>query len=232
MNKLFFVFLFYGLTFPLSLKAHLAIVDVQQGYTEVRVNPSENSSLLTLLQNNTAVLIDGIYLEEYSDTDWLKIYFAGDPYCLECSPDLTMHQSGFVRTSHLVDIESLKQSDTTIFKMIYTIRLFDVSTKTIQYFDSTASTIASINGKAYFGADCGLPNTEIVQAIAVLKHEEFSIPMTLLWSILNAGSNFRYFCKDDSYFALQDIGDGACVTSLVWVFDEKGLKQRMLGWSY
>lgn len=56
--------------------------------------------------------------------------------------------------------------------------------------------------------------------------------MDLIWSILHAGNNFQYHKNTDTYFVLQSAGDGACYTDIVWVFDENGLKQRLMGWSF
>ena len=221
-----------GIFFSLPAQAQMAIVNSRDGYANVRSAPSPEAKIITPLPNNTAVLIDEIYADGLPDARWRKVYFGEDPYCTDCEPGLSKHVAGFIHQSQLKRIEELKTADTIIFYMKYTTASFNPSGKKIIYTDSSSSFIQSVNGQPYFGTDCGTPKTEIVKADAVVKDRVFSIPLDFIWNILHARNNFRYFQNGDTYFALQNTGDGACTTDVVWVFDKNGLKQRMLGWSY
>jgi len=213
-------------------KADLVIVASADGYANVRSQPVLDGEIITPLQNNTALLIDGVYADEHPDTKWHKVYYGRDPYCMDCTPDLSEgYETGFIHQSQLKKISSLTQADSTVFHMHYTVSTFNPSGKDIRYSED-AATIERINGKSYFGADCGIPQTEITQATAWVVDRQFDIPMDFFWGILHAGNNFQYYKHQDNFFALQRLGDGACFTDIVWVFDSGGLKQRILGASY
>jgi len=180
---------------------------------------------------NTVVLIDGVFLASDPDSKWRKVYFTTDPYCFGCSTDRAdTYRSGYIHLSQLKNVEDLKQVESSVFRMNFKVQEFNAAGKRIEYGED--STITSINGHAYFGTDCGMPLTEITKVSTTLGGKTFTLPLEVVWSIVHAQNNFRYFSNGSNYFALQRIGDGACSTDAVWRFDGSGLKQRLLGWSY
>lgn len=218
--------------FANSSYAQMAIVQSTDGYSNLRSAGSTNAKIISPLQNNIVVLVDELYAEEHPNDKWLKVYVGSDPYCLNCSSDLSKHKTGFIHESQLRFIKDLKKAASSDIKMSYTISPFKATGKQIKYADNEKTVIASINGKSYFGADCGIPKTEIQKVEATVKGKKFNVPLDYIWSIINAQNNFKYFQNGNNFFAIQSLGDGACYSEVVWVFDAKGLKQRMLGWSY
>lgn len=209
----------------------MAVVVSSDGYANVRVGPSLASDTLTTLVANTVVLIDGVFLDSAPDGKWRKVYFSQDQYCFGCSPDRQeTYQSGYVHLSQLKNVADLKQVESSVFSMSFNVQEFKAAGKRIEYGED--STIISINGHAYFGMDCGMPQTETIKVSAILGDKKFTLPLEFVWSIVHAQNNFRYFSNGSNYFALQRIGDGACSTEAVWRFDRSGLKQRLIGWSY
>lgn len=221
-----------GVLLPYTLFAQMAVISNENGYATIRVNPSLSAEIISPLQNNTVVLIDGIYKDEHTKTEWQKVYFGADPYCLRCTPDFSEgYISGFIHSSDLKNIKELKLVDSDIIKMEYIIKPFTNKNKEIVYLDGS-NAIKYINLSAYFGSDCGTPKTEITEINATVKDRVFSIPLDFVWNIIHAQNNFQYFQSNGDYFVFQEIGDGACSTNVVWVFDKNGLKQRLLGSSF
>ncbi len=223
--------IFSLLLFVYTTNAQFAVVSSDDGYANVRVAPSTIAKISTPLQNNIVVLMDAIYADDNRGTDWVRVYFGQGPYCFDCTPDMAQHASGYIHKSQLKVMEALEPVADTVFNMVYTIESFDPSDKKIIYYEGS-SAIESINGRAFFGADCGTPKTEIVKAVAFLKGLKdtyFYISMDFLSSVLHADNNFTYYRNDDSYFAVQQVGEGTCATDLVWVFEPRGLKQRLMG---
>lgn len=219
------------LLFVYSTNAQFAVVSSDDGCADVRIAPNAIAKISSPLQNNIAVLIDENYADDNPGTDWVRVYFGQEPYCFDCTPDMTQHASGYIHKSQLKVLEALEPVADTIFNIVYTLETFDPSDKNMIY-DEGRDAIESINGRAFFGADCGTPNTEIVKAVAFLqgsKDTYFYISMDFLWSILHADNHFTYYKNGDSYFAVQQVGEGTCATDLVWVFEPRGLKQRLMG---
>src|SRR5690606_9211204 len=141
MVKNAFLTLWLLLTLSPAVYAQLAVVSSNDGYANVRTQPNMQGEIVTPLQNNTVVLLDGIYAAEYTDTKWQRVYFSQDPYCMACTPDLTHHMPGFIHKSQLKPITELNPVDRTVFNMSYTIAAFNPSTKRITHFDDNSTAI-------------------------------------------------------------------------------------------
>jgi len=185
------------------------------------------------LKNGTVVFWEG---EGYDGPGylygWLYIRYSKDAFYENADETLENLETGLVHQSQVTELEKLSKPAAKEFSMKYTTRKFNFSNKKLVWGERKAY-IESVNGKKLFGADCGLPKTEIVKAEATIGGKKISIEKSLLLNILGAADGrFQYFKKRNTYFALQSNGDGACFYYVVWVFDKNGLKQRILGWSY
>jgi len=228
--KLRLFFLFFGLLVYSLAVSQIAIVYSKEGYSNLRRWASQDAKIVTVLANNSVVIIDATATEHGEQHDWLKVFTGADPYCIRCTPDLREgYHSGYIHKSQIENLEELEEINNESIFMRYSIAPFDSSTKTIMYVDGSISTI---NGFPYYGADCGTPSTEIKQAKAVVNDQTIAIPIRYVWSILHAQNNFRYFLRHDTIFIMQRVGDGACTTDVIWTIANQQLKQRLLGSSY
>ncbi|KGE12836.1 sh3 type 3 domain protein [Sphingobacterium deserti] len=210
--------------------SQIAIVDSKEGYSNLRREASPNAEIITVLANNSAVIIDAMAMEHGEHNGWLKVFTGADPYCVRCTADLKEgYHLGYIHRSQVKNLEELEEVKSGSVFMRYNIVPFDPSTKKITYIDGSISTI---NGFSFYGADCGTPSTEINQAKAVINDQAITIPMRYIWNILHAQNNFRYFRQRDTVFVLQRVGDGACTTDVIWTFANQQLQQRLLGYSY
>lgn len=208
--------------------AQFAVISAPDGYANIRVRPNVKSSIIKKLQKNTVVFLDEDYNVGDRSSPWRHVYFSEDLFFKDADETLKNLKKGFVHKSQIVDMFDLDKPEENEFSITYNIGDFNFKNKKIVWGEGKHY-VASVNGQNLFGADCGLPKTEIVKAFAKIKDSIVPIQHSLLLNILSAQNGFRYFKNSEMYFAFQTNGDGGCFYHVLWAFENGRLKQRLIG---
>ncbi|MCB2377594.1 hypothetical protein LGH70_08370 [Hymenobacter sp. BT635] len=80
-----------------------------------------------------------------------------------------------------------------------------------------------------WGVDGTMPKTEIRAAQATLNGKRVPIARQLLAGLFECTYSVEVRRHGSTYFVYQNNSDGAGGYTLVWVFDSKGLRQRLIG---
>ncbi|MDO5615531.1 MAG: hypothetical protein Q4G16_05030 [Cruoricaptor ignavus] len=224
MNKLLLIFIV--LFYAQLTHAQFLVITGTDGYANIREYNMTQSG--KTLKNNTVVFwMDEYDGPGYSD-DWLKIYYSEDAFYKNADETLEKMEIGLVHLSQVTPLEELQKASEKEISVKYDTQKFNFKDKKIVWGEDKTY-IKKVNGKPLFGADCGLPKTEITKATAIINNQTIAIPKNLLWNILGATNGFRYYKNGNTYFAIQSNGDGACVYHVVWVFENGKLTQRLIG---
>lgn len=162
---------------------------------------------------------------------WFHIAYTDDAFSKNADETGKHLTFGLVHESQVTDLKQLNEVQAKSFNIQYKTKKFDYRGKKI-LFSEDKNYIKTVNGYRLFGADCGLPKTEIVKATATLESKKIEMPKDVLWNILGANGTFEYYKWGNTYYALQSNGDGGCAYYVVWVFKNGKLLQRLLGNMY
>lgn len=203
------------------------VVTAKEGAANIRNWNLEKTK--KALKNNTVVFWEDEYDGPGYSEGWLAIKYAKDAFHKNAEETSENLEAALVHQSQATDLEKLKKVGGKEFSVRYTTQKFNFKNKKIVWGEGKQY-IKTVNGKNLFGADCGLPKTEIVKAEATINGKKIKIDDALLTNILGAtNGRFQYYKKGNTYFAVQENGDGACFYYVVWVFENGKLVQRLGG---
>jgi len=229
-NGLLSIYTFIIFLGPSTLYSQPYIINSKEGYSNVRESANLNARVISTLKNNTVIIVDIIEDPDIESNKWLKIFFyKNKPFSIiEPLKDNSMDY-GYIHKSQVKELRKLQIAKPTEIKMTYEIKRFSKENYKIDYYEGNEGYPLTINNALYYLTDCGMPKTSIVKASTKIDTNHIEIPIKLVWGIISAQNNFEYFKNADTYYAYQEVGDGACFNYVVWVFKEGKLVQRFIG---
>lgn len=228
MKKTGFTFIFLLLAF-FGKAQNFLVVTAKDGFANIRDWNLQKSG--KTLKTGTVVFWDDEYDGPGYLDGWYRIAYADDAFSKNADETGNHLQFGLVHQSQAASLFGSSPADEKSFSVKYETQKFNFSDKKIVYGEDK-NYIEKVNGYPLFGADCGLPKTEIVKATACFYGKKAEIPKDLLWNLLSAKNSFQYYKHGDTFYAYQQNGDGACVYYVVWAFKNGKLVQRLIGSLY
>lgn len=180
------------------------------------------------LKTGTVVFWDDEYDGPGHLNGWYKIAYTKDAFSKNAEEAGGHLQDGLIHKSQVANLFVISPADENSFSMKYETKKFSFNNKRIVYGEGN-NYIEKVNDHNLFGADCGLPKTEIVKATARFYDKTVEIPKYLLWNLLSAKDGFQYYYHGDTYYAYQQNGDGGCAYYVIWAFRNGKLVQRLIG---
>ena len=202
------------------------VVTAKDGFANIRDWNLQKTG--KTLKTGTVVFWDDEYDGAGHLDGWRKIAYTEDAFSKNAEETGKHLQFGLVHQSQVADLFVISPAEEKTFSMKYDTQKFDFNNKKIVYGEGK-NYIKSVNNYPLFGADCGLPKTEIVKATASFNGKKVEIPKDLLWNLLSAKDGFQYYKRGDTFYVFQQNGDAACTYYVVWAFRNGKLVQRLIG---
>ena len=203
-----------------SIGQQVAIIKDADGFTNVRKEPNPESEVITKLYENEV-----FWFYSEGNEDWIEVYIPVNKYSLGCPSGLKL--SGYIHRSRLLPLDELPIYDGLDFSFTQTIIPFDTLNKIIETVDGKY--VYSIDGRTFWGTDGGLPRNQIQSLDVKYKDEIISISKAFFEDIYEISTDYSIYKNGTIVFVYQMNSDGAGGYELVWVFNEKELKQRLVG---
>lgn len=212
--------------FSFSVFGQVAIINDKDGFTNVRKQPNTSSSIIYKLQENEVFW----YSDEVVDSakTWIKVIIPKQKkFSSYTDGNSNSTFEGFIHKSRLLPLEKLPTFRGKDFTFRYLLKPFDPKSHTLTYVNGKS--ITKIDNKHPWGIDGDMPKTEIKSVGVSLKGKLLTIPKSLLVDIFECTNEFNIYQNKNTYIVYQSNSDGAGGYELVWVFTDKGLKQRLVG---
>lgn len=207
--------------FAVNANSQVATIQDEDGYTNVRQKPNGKAKIIHKINEGEVFFIG-------EDTDgWVEVHFSSDMF----SEDIIRKglRSGYVHNSRILPLEAMSQyaGDDCTFQ--YVITPFTKEGKTFQFEGNDKKYLDRINEDYFWGTDGGWPKTEVKELNISVKGKKIEVPDNLLADIYEINDDFECYKVAENFIVHQFNSDGAGGYELVWVFDENGLVQRLVG---
>lgn len=200
-------------------QSQFAIIDDDDGFTNVRLQPNSNSEIIYKLSRDEVFLYDILK----SQNEWIRIYINENKFNLDvCDQEYII---GYIHRSRLKPIESLQKYTDDEFKFEYELKPFSFSNKICDY---NYGYISLVNGKRFYGTDGPTPKIEVANIIASLHGQNIEIAPILFQDLFECNDLITIYSIKDTYFVVQDNSDGAGYYGIIWVFKGNSLVQRLI----
>ncbi|BDD00601.1 hypothetical protein [Persicobacter psychrovividus] len=220
--------LFSGIAFFVNFRqatsGQVAIIKDPDGWTNVRKSPDGKSEILHRVYENQVFWYDFEKADE--EKDWISIYFPKDDYTIGKGVPIV----GFIHRSRFLPLENIPEYSGKNFSFEYKLSDFDSTNRVIDRKDG--KWITAIDGRYVWGTDGEVPKTQVDDIKVTIDGHEVKIPNVYFSDIYECRNKFTVYKNDKTYFVYQWNSDGAGAYEVVWVFDENGLKQRLVGVMY
>lgn len=220
-NIIFLVFVLAS-----TLFCQIAIIQDKDGYTNVRFAPNVNSKIIHKVYENEVFFYDSdVFQNTDQEVDWVKVYIPKNDFSLGLTKD--GYITGFIHISRLkplgINFPPYEGNDV---KFKYIIAPFDSTNKIIDKRDE--KWITAINGRPVWGTDGDFPKNEVIGMEVSVKGKIIPIHRIFYSDIYECTNIFSIYKNKDTYIIDQSNSDGAGFYWIFWVFDENGLKQRLI----
>ena len=222
LKKLKTLFTIALLFFCLIATAQVAIIQDEDGYTNVREAPNGQAKIIHQIHENKVFWYDD---NPDAAQEWIKVYIPKNNFSFDCASSELMN--GFIHASRLKPLGALTRYDGANLTFEYKIQAFDSTNRIIDREDGEWA--IAIDGRPVWGADGGLPKTEVVAIKASINGQPIEIHSVFFSDLYECDNTFRVYQNGDVYFVHQWNSDGAGAYELVWVLTEEGLRQRLVG---
>ena len=206
--------------------AQVAIINDNDGFTNVREKASMSSKVIYKLKDNKVFWYD--YSEKNDSSDWVVVYVPKNDFSFGCTDFEFL--VGFIHKSRLAPLDKMEEYKNSNFEFSYILKDFNPDNRIIDWVNNRS--ISSIDGQHVWGTDGELPKTEINKIAIKINGEAIDVNRTFYANLFECDNEFNIYKKGDTYFVYQDNSDGAGYYQIVWVLDESGLKQRLVGTIY
>ncbi|TGE25557.1 hypothetical protein E5K00_10325 [Hymenobacter aquaticus] len=210
-----------------DLYANTAIIRDLDGYTNVRATPTRQGQILLRLRENQVFFFDPEEYEQHQE--WITVWVAPDRFNTQPvgdAADASYHTQGYVHRSRLQTLLSLPAYRGPEFRIRYELVPFRAAAHTV---DRSQGWVEIKDVPYAWGVDGHMPRTEIRAVRATVQGQAVPVPRRLLAGLFEAPQPTDVFRRGNTFFVVQQNGDGAGGYTLVWVFTKAGLQQRLVG---
>jgi hypothetical protein len=201
----------------------VATVQDPDGWTNVRKARSSQSDVVHKIYENEVFWYD--YEQNDKEQNWIIVHIPINDYSLGTGESYLVN--GFIHKSRLLPLETLKSYTKDDFSFRYALSDFDTTNRFVNRQDS--KWITQIDGRPVWGADGGMPNTQVNDIDVKIAGKTLMIHKVFYSDIYECDNTFSIYKNGGTYFVHQWNSDGAGAYEIVWVFDAEGLKQRLVG---
>lgn len=213
----------FFLLISFSSFGQLAIINDPDGYTNIREEPDGKSEVIHKVYDNQVFWID--YVEGVDEGDWIPAYIPKNMSSFYDSNQGMIR--GFIHKSRVRYLKKLKVPSPSEIKFRYQTKSFEKSKHHIQLQDDKWVTF--IDGKSVWGTDGEYPRTEIEGITAEINGKKIDIHRAFYSNLYECMNTFKFYKNGSTYFIHNWNSDGAGYYEVVWVLNEDGLIQRLLG---
>ena len=205
------------------LSAQVAIINDPDGWTNVRAHPDKSAKVIHKVHEDEVFWFDE---ESYDNGDaWITVYLPKNRFNFGNVNHELM--TGYIHHSRIQPLLELTAYSGDAFYFKYLLDSFYSDDKILDRDEN--GFLQSINGQFVWGVDGWDPKVQ-VEAIQVrINGIEVPVHPVFFSDIFECRQEVEVFKVKDTYFVHQINSDGVGAYELVWVFDSKGLKQRLVG---
>ena len=201
------------------MSAQIAIIQDQDGYTNVRAQPNAKSKVIYVLHE--AEMFE--YNTEDGSSQWVKIFIRKNKFDIHPWAD-DKDLIGYIHRSRILDIGHLKTGEGRCsFKPV--VKPFVAKAHIVDYDGANAE---KIDGRYPFGIDGLIPNKETVDIEVYVDGVFMPIPKVLYENLYESNENPRIVSYKETYFITEHNSDGAGGYTVYWAIGHAGLKQRIM----
>jgi len=200
----------------------IATISDKDGWTYLRSEPNINSSVLLKVYENEVFWYEPTVNTE---TEWVRIHVPKNKFCLGTKKMDNI--VGFIHQSRLKRIEELNKPDSNEISFTYLLSKFDTNNRVIDKEDN--KWITQIDGRPVWGTDGGLPKVQVDSINLAIKGKTHVVNRVLFNDLFECTNKFKIFKNKGTYFIYQWNSDGAGFYEIVWVINEQGVVQRLVG---
>jgi len=201
----------------------VATIQDSDGWTSVRKAPGGKSLVIHKIYENEVFWYNREELIE--EKEWISIYIPINDFSLgKSDPNFI---KGFIHKSRLLPLEKLNEYSGEGFQFEYLLSEFDSTGRIIE--KENGKWIVAIDGRPVWGEDGNFPKTQVNDIKVTIEKMEIQVHPVFYADIFECNREVSVYKNDETYFVYQLNSDGAGAYEIVWVFDKKGLKQRLIG---
>lgn len=201
----------------------VAIIQDPDGWTNVRKAPDGKSEVILKVYENQVFWFD--YEEVDQEQDWISVYIPKNNYSLDKSEP--NYITGFIHKSRLLPLKKLKEYTGNDFIFEYQLSEFDSTNRIIDR--HAGKWVTAIDGRPVWGTDGDFPGIQVKNMKVIVEGWLIDVHEVFYSDIYECDNEISIYKNGDTYFAYQRNSDGAGSYEIVWVFNKKGLKQRLVG---
>ena len=200
--------------------SQIAIIKDKDGYTNVRNGTNTKAEIVYKLKENEAFW----YYDFDEKLDWVEVYIPKDKYSLCDNNQSTIN--GYIHRSRLLKIEDLPKANSSEINFKYELIEFDRSRHIV---DLENGFVRGLDGRKIWGTDGGFPKIEVKSINVSVYGKKIHISKALFTDIYECNSKIHIYKLNDTFFVSQSNSDGAGGYDLLWVINEEGVLQRIVG---
>lgn len=213
------------LCFSLGATAQLAIIQDDDGYTNLRYQPAADAPILTQIQANHVFQYEE---PESSESEWIKVHVSKDRFTLGCFEYSVT--TGYIHRSRLLPLDEIDEYQGEDFTFSYTIAPFSSNGRVIDGLDGRP--VAAIDGRTPFGTDGGMPKKEVKAIDVTMMGDQIPVHYSLFEDLFEVNDNVQIVGTDGTFIVYGIGSDGAYGYVIAWVFEGIGLVQRLVVYPY
>ncbi|MEM9820618.1 MAG: hypothetical protein AAF985_06080 [Bacteroidota bacterium] len=201
----------------------VAIIQDADGWTYLRKGPNKNAKIIQKIEADQVFWFDPDF--DPKKDNWVQVYLPKNDFGLEdCGQDLI---EGFIHKSRLRPIEKIKKYKGRDLSFQYILKPFDLSQRSVDKLNK--KWWSKIDGRRFFGTDGTIPKIEVEDVEVTISGKPIIIHQIFYADLFECQNSFDIYRVEDTFFIHQWNSDGAGAYEIVWVIDEHGLQQRLVG---
>ncbi|MCO4294070.1 hypothetical protein NF867_14480 [Solitalea sp. MAHUQ-68] len=208
----------------LQAQCQVAIIQDNDGFTNVRSKPNANSEIVYKISVNEVFWYNSED-DDFQKSEWVEVYVLKNKYSFNSIQSETVN--GFIHKSRLLPLDKLKIYKASDFNFEYVIQPFKTQNHIIDR--DKSQWVSAIDGRHAWGTDGGLPRKEVIKINLTIQGKIIQVSSAFFCDIYECENSFNVYKNGETYFVYQHNSDGAGGYELVWVFTKDGLKQRLVG---
>lgn len=209
-------------TFQITF-GQVATIKDPDGWTNVRKLPDSKSEIIHKVYQNEVFWYDSETHDKLPD--WILIFIPKNDYSLGMSDP--SYIEGFIHKSRLLPLDSLNKYKGEAFSFKYELSDFKLSNRIVD--KQEERWVFAIDGRPVWGTDGDFPKTQVDNVIVKMNNKIIKINKCFYNDIFECRDTYEIYKNGNAFFVHQWNSDGAGAYEIVWVFDENGLKQRLVG---
>ena len=157
--------------------------------------------------------------------EWISVFIPKNDYCLgNTEPSYII---GYIHSSRILPLDNLQKYTGNDFFFEYKLSEFDSTNRIIDKQDG--KWVVAIDGRPAWGTDGNYPKVQVDDITLIINGKEINIHKVFYSDIFECDNQMLIYKNDETFFVHQWNSDGAGTYEIVWVFDQNGLKQRLVG---